>query len=352
MEIKKILVIRFRRVGDSLLSLVLCSSLRKSFPYAQIDYVMDKNISSFYDNHPDIDNLILFDNEEKHSLRKYVGKVRKLMSENKYDVIIDTRSTVQTLWFSLFSLHTPYRIGRKKGYNALLHNYRIGIPEDDNLNIVTRNHMLLKPLEREAKIEYVSDFKLYVTDEEKKGFRLYMEKQGIDFSRPVVIAAVTARSPHKIWNKERMKEILRKMIDKYDTQIIFNFAGDIEKNYALEMHKEMGMDSGIFTNIEAKGLRELCALISNCSFFFGNEGGPRHVAQALSVPAFAVFPPCVSKTVWLPAGSDDRYQGIAIEDFVPAEQIKSEMTLADKFEFLTVDKVWEILDVMLAKYLS
>ena len=39
MQIKKVLVIRFRRVGDATLSSVICTSLRKSFPEAEIHYV-------------------------------------------------------------------------------------------------------------------------------------------------------------------------------------------------------------------------------------------------------------------------------------------------------------------------
>lgn len=42
MEIKHILVIRFRRVGDSVLATALCRSLRQSFPQAQIDYVLNE----------------------------------------------------------------------------------------------------------------------------------------------------------------------------------------------------------------------------------------------------------------------------------------------------------------------
>ena len=66
MEIKHILVIRFRRVGDSVLATALCRSLRQSFPQAQIDYVLNENIASLYENHPDIDRVIPFNDRENH----------------------------------------------------------------------------------------------------------------------------------------------------------------------------------------------------------------------------------------------------------------------------------------------
>ena len=121
MIINKILVIRFRRVGDSVLSIAICTSLRKSFPDAQIDYVVNENIASLYEGHPDVDNVIIFNKKENKNFWKYLSKIYKLVSTTKYDVIIDTRSTVMTLFFSLFSFHTRYRIGSKKKYNFFLH---------------------------------------------------------------------------------------------------------------------------------------------------------------------------------------------------------------------------------------
>ena len=59
-EINKIIVLRFRRVGDAVISTVLCSSLKKTFPKARIDYVLNENIAPLFENHPDIDKIIRF----------------------------------------------------------------------------------------------------------------------------------------------------------------------------------------------------------------------------------------------------------------------------------------------------
>lgn len=349
MEINKILVIRFRRVGDSVLSIAICTSLRKSFPNAQIDYVLNEAISSLYENHPDIDHVITFNDEENNDFRKYILKVRRLVKNTKYDVIIDTRSTIKTLFFSLFSLSTSYRIGSKKKYNYFLHNFRIDNHRDKTIDMVQHNLMLLKPLEREASIQYCSDFKLYVSDQEKLEFKAYMLKSGIDFSRPVLIATVTARLSHKVWDKERMKEVLRRIIGKYAVQIIFNFAGN-EEDFAVDIHREMDYDKNIFTNIKADSLKDLRALISNCDFFFGNEGGPRHISQALGLPSYAIYPPNISKSIWLPNGGE-RYLGISPDDRYSKEE-QSEMDYSQRFNLITVDQVWDGLDVMLATFLK
>ena len=112
--IKRALVIRFRRVGDSVLAVSVCRSLKKTFPGVRVDFVLNDHIASLYEGHPDIDRIITFSDKENYNLPKYLKRVHRLMRDTHYDVIIDMRATVKTLFFSLFSLHTPFRIGTKK----------------------------------------------------------------------------------------------------------------------------------------------------------------------------------------------------------------------------------------------
>ena len=347
---KKILVIRFRRVGDSVLSVAICSSLKKSFPDARIDYVLNDNMACLYENHPDIDRIITFTDEENHHFTKYIAKVWRLMRTEKYDAIIDTRSTLKTLFFSLFSLSTPYRIGVKKGYIFHIQNYLIEKYTKVTIDRVIHNMNFLKPLEQVGKITYCTDFRLYVDDADKTAFRTYMTQQGIDPHKPVVLATVTARLIHKVWDKERMKEILKRIIDQYDAQVIFNFSAGVEEEFALSIHHEMEDDPHIFTNIKAGSLKELAALTANCNFFFGNEGGPRHISQALLVPSYAIYPPNILKSVWLP-NEGERYAGISPDDIAPTKQQES-MDYLQRFNLITVDRVWQGLKPMLDRYIA
>jgi heptosyltransferase-2 len=146
-----------------------------------------------------------------------------------------------------------------------------------------------------------------------------------------------------------MKEVLRRMIDRYDVQLIFNYAGN-EEVFAKNMHQEMDFDKNIFTNIQANTLRELCALTSNCNLFFGNEGGPRHIAQAFGLPSYAIFPPGIHKSVWLPAAGTHN-QGISPDDLFTCEELEG-LDYQQRFDLISVEKVWEGVDRFLAGHLS
>ncbi|MCM1109159.1 MAG: glycosyltransferase family 9 protein [Clostridium sp.] len=337
--VRHILVIRFRRVGDSVLAMALCSSLRRTFPEAQIDFVVNKGIHTLYENHPDVDRLITFDDRENHHLPTYINKVWHTMRNTRYDIIIDMRTTVRTLLFCLFSLRTPFRIGSKKGYGAGLLTHRVDNHSDDTTDMVKQNLMLMQPLATLAPLQLTEEFRLYVSDRQRADFRAYMERQGIDFGRPVLMATVTARLVYKVWEKEKMKEILRRIIRRYDAQIIFNFAGK-EREMAELYKQELDNDPHIFMNVEANSLPDLCALLVNCNFFFGNEGGPRHIAQALDIPSYAIFPPNIWKSVWLP-GDGTRYAGISPDDFMSyREQQARKMSYTERFNLIPMEEVW------------
>jgi len=347
-KINNILVLRFRRIGDAVLSSALCSSLRKTFPDAKIDYVLNAEIAPLFENHPDIDRIITFKSEEMKSSKTYLKKVWSIMHSVKYDIIIDTRATVKTMWFSLFSLSTSYRIGKKKAYNIFVHNHRINL--DKKEDEVASTLKLLSPLEKKFEVCYEPNFKLYVTPEEKETFRKSMIDCGINFSKPVIICAVTARLTYKAWNMERMKQLLQLIINNYDVQLIFNYGGKDEKKSAIDLHKEMNNHSNIFTNIEAHNLRELAAMLENSNFFFGNEGGPRHISQAFDIPSLAIYPPNIDKEEWLPNQSEF-FQGIEVADISDKAKNK-DLSYSEKFDFIIVETVWQKLKLMLDKYFA
>jgi len=80
--VNKILVIRFRRIGDAVLSSAICSSLKKSFPSAEIHYVLNKNVAPLFENHPDIDKIISFSDHENNNIFSYLQKVWKITHAN------------------------------------------------------------------------------------------------------------------------------------------------------------------------------------------------------------------------------------------------------------------------------
>nr|WP_320057200.1 glycosyltransferase family 9 protein [uncultured Bacteroides sp.] len=334
----KILIIRFRRIGDAVVTSSLCTTLKHSIPNAEIHYVLNDNIAPLFYHHPDIDKLITFSEEEKHSFLQYLWKILRLMHREKYDIIIDARSTINTMFFALFSLRTKMRIGIKKTYTTLVFNKSIPETMRNDVDMVQQLLELLDPLSELYNIRKDKKFKLCCTEEELTGARNYLQLSGLDLSKPIILCAVATRLDHKMWPLEKMKIVLEYILEKYDVQLIFNYAGQKEKALAHKLYDEMNKPSNVFINVEAKSLRELAALTANTNFFFGNEGGPRHIAQAFNVPSFAIYSPTISRKVWLPNCSE-RFQGIEPRDIDPIVANDPERSFDDKINLITPKEI-------------
>ena len=233
-----------------------------------------------------------------------------------------------------FSNRTHQRITR------FLLNYRTDTYSKNlTTDMVQRNLLLAAPLEKIRPIQYTKEFKLYLTDREKEDFRYYMEKEGINFAHPVLLIGVTTKLIHKKWNTEFMIATLKRILEEHkDIQMIFNYAPGYEEEDARNIYKELGCPERIKIDIQASSLRQLAALCANCSFYFGNEGGARHIAQALGVPSFAIYSPSASKSMWLPANSV-LAEGISPDDILSPEQ-QATLTYEERFALITPEKVY------------
>jgi ADP-heptose:LPS heptosyltransferase len=146
-----ILVVRFRQMGDAILTTVVLNSLKKRFSDCSIDFVLNDKICPLVKGHPSINRLIPFKDEERHSFFEYIRKVWHVVHSTHYDVIIDMRSTMNTMLFALFSPSTPYRIGLNKGYCKLAFNHLIE-RSCAGRSMIEFNLSMLKPLEKEGKL--------------------------------------------------------------------------------------------------------------------------------------------------------------------------------------------------------
>lgn len=305
----KILIVRFKQIGDSILSSVICNTLKKSFPESEIDFVVYEHIAPLFKNHPYIDNIISITKEEQKNPFKYLAKVWKV-TRKKYDIVIDIMSTPKSEFFTFFSLSSKYRIGRQKKYRGFTYTHKIPEPVSSK-DKVDKFLKMLAPLEAEYQIIYDNNYITYITENEKKNMRNKMLEVGIDLKKTIFICAANSRRPEKVYPIDKMEEVINKVTEEFDSQVILFYSPN-EKEFIKTFYKQLN-NKNVFINIETKSIRELAALISNCDMFFGNEGGPRHIAQSLDIPSFAIFSPKSSKKEWL-ANSSKKHQGVEPKD--------------------------------------
>lgn len=338
---KKILVVRFRQMGDAILATPLLNTLHQYFPAADIDFVLNERLAPLFEGHPAIHRIITFSDDERHSFLTYIRKVWRIVHQTHYDAVIDMRSTTNTMLFALFSLNSHWRIGIRKPYTWGIFNHRYEGCEADE-SMIDHNLRLAEPLTGGDTSRYNRNLTLPLSDDERNTFHKYMEQQGIDFARPVILTGVTAKLENKTWAEERMTETLRRLIETYpQMQFVFNYAPGKEAENARRIYDRLcrllpAAAGACHLNIEAKSPRQLAAMSACCTAYFGNEGGARHIVHAMGRPSFVICSPGASKTTWLPQDTDIMAQGIAASDLAEV----SGMTREQQYDLITVDEVW------------
>ena len=345
---KKALIISFSGIGDAVLAEVLCENLKQMYNGIEVDFVVKDNAYPLFLNNPCIDNVIPYYNSDRKKFFNYIKKTWNVMKK-KYDIIMDVESTPRSELFSLFGLSAKHRIGWykiskhkflflkvKRGF---FYNYKI--KRDNRENVIKNLVKFLDPLVTEGleKENFIETrlFKIGITEQEKKEMKETMEKAGMDFSKKIIICGVNAVGSSKRWKKESMTKVLKYILDSYDYQILLYYTpGEME--YTMEIGKELN-DSRVFCNIGTKDVRDLAKLMANSDFFFGNEGGPRHIAQALDIPGFVVFSPNSYKKDWLVNDGDIRFDGIEAADI--AKKDVSSMSWEEKYDINTPEIVIE-----------
>lgn len=331
----KILVVRFKQIGDAILSSVICKTLRENFPDAQIDYVLYDHVAPLFENQNYINNVIKITKEERKNPFKYLKKVWNVTREN-YDIVIDIMSTPKSEVFTLLSRKAKYKIGRWKKNRGYTYTHKI--PEPVGMDKCDKFLKMLEPLKKDyPNLMLDKNYSFDFSEEEKNEVRELMIKSGVDFKKILIPVAINSRRPEKVYPIDYMKEIVKGLITEYDCQVILYYSPD-EEEFAKNFHKELENDSRIISSIKTKSIRQLGVLFTFCDMFVGNEGGPRHLAQAVDLLSFAIFSPRSSKKDWL-SFNNERHEGIEPID-IGAENF-DELTYEEKYRLIKPNMILE-----------
>lgn len=286
-EIRKILVIKLRGMGDVVLSTIVLNPLKENFPDAKIDFLTEKPSNQLLEPLEEINKIIVFNRKSTFERFLLFFKIRR----NNYDLVIDLFSNPATAQITFFSgaryrLGFPYR-GRKYAYNYFGPTER---------NIYHSADLHLKLLE-ELGIKYKKstlDFGLFKHDLE------YINNYLAPLASSNKLICII--SPSGGWNSKKCDtDILAKIadlvIEKYNVNIIIVW-GPGDKNDAHMIQKQMQNPSFL---APSTSIRQMGALFKAADFTIANDSGPMHISAAVGTPTLSLHGP-TSPTMQGPYG--------------------------------------------------
>jgi lipopolysaccharide heptosyltransferase II len=287
-QYKRILLTRLKYIGDIVLTTPLIHTLRDRFPDAYIAYLGDKNGVSLLEQNPYLDEIFSID-FSRNTVLQQLGLFYRL-NRKHFDLVIDLFCNPRSALLS-FATQAPVRVGGNLPGRGKLYTIRIkddGIPK----SAVEFHYQSLKAAGIEPK--YFAP-EIFLTEDEKKESRRYLEWQGIDFSKPIVALHPGGTWPAKLWPAERFADLADLLVAKMHAQIILT-KGPRDGEAAGKV--ESAIVGGVLS-LPVLPLRQLAAILSLCAACVANDSGPMHIAAAVGTPTIGLFGPG-EENIWFP----------------------------------------------------
>jgi heptosyltransferase III len=283
----KILVIKFRHIGDVLLSTPLVDNLKNCYPNSIIDFIVNKECTDMLSYNPNINQIIEYD---RSSIQK-MGLFSKLLEEikflcnirKKYDLVINLTEGERGALISYFS-QAKLKLGFpvRKGIFSKINIFDITADDKKIQHTIEKDLQFITLLGKKINKTKVS---IYWTDETDRDVDKILKEN--DLNEYIHIHPVS-RWMFKCWEDDRMARIIDYFIQDKKIKVVITGAplqheqDRIEKILSHCQTKPLNL-SGKLT------LKHLACLSSRAKLFFGVDSAPAHIAAATNTPTCILF---------------------------------------------------------------
>jgi predicted lipopolysaccharide heptosyltransferase III len=278
-DVRKVLVVRLRSIGDTVLATPSLFALKRFLPNAQVDILVEDWVAPVLDNHPHVDNVIAL---ERGGFMTRARVARELRAAN-YDVVYNLHGGT-TATFLTRATGARHRVGFKSYQYGQLHNHQAPSPlllwQQQKTHSVEQQLALLGwtgvPVTDRPRTTLGVSPKAAETVE-----RLLNEAelcgQNIALIHPAAAFAT------KQWAVEKFARVVEFLAERGITSVAI--AAPNEQALLEQLRSETSVNVVTF----ALSLPEVTALAARSRLFVGNDSGIAHIAAAVGTPSVVVF---------------------------------------------------------------
>lgn len=295
--VQRILVVRYRFIGDTILTVPFLRHLRKAYPDAVIDVLVGPESGQVLANCPYINDLIVFDTTRFHKYDSGKGEKRSFFSyvsqlrQHHYDTVFLLKRSLSSAVLAVL-IGARNRIGYDTEGRGLLLTKRVRW--DSKRHEVQSTLDVLRAVGIEADNDYLE---AWPTDAELKSV---LEKVPSlrEKDRTRIVFHAAAAHPDKMYPIEHWAKVVREVVAK--TGCIPFFTGAAQD---VPIYDEIQRLSGVSAELVAGKLelRETMALFSKMDLAVCTDSGPAHLAAAARIPVITLFGP-TDPGRWAPTG--------------------------------------------------
>lgn len=279
----RILIVRLSSLGDIIHALPVAAAVRRTFPEAQIDWVVDERYRDILDLVPVIDRAIVLRRRAVSSL----GAIRSLVREvrqGRYDVAMDVQGLVKSAVVARLS-GAPRIIGFSKAHlrepPAALFYTEKRDPTGAR-HVVDRNLSLAVALgARQARWEFPID----VAQSDAAARVRHM--LGLGSTGRFAIVNPGANWPNKRWPPERFGVLASALHRRHalPSAVLWGPAEEALARAVVESSE------GAAAMMPETTVREVVAVAHAAALVVSGDTGPLHIAAALGTPVVGIYGP-------------------------------------------------------------
>lgn len=286
---KKILVMRYRFIGDTLLTVPFLRNLRRSEPDARICWMVAPGSSDVVKGIPYVDSMLYWDPVTIHAdsrgaHRTFSSKLAfiKKLREERFDKVYVLKRSLSSALIAWLS-GAPERIGfDTEGRGCLLTKkvaYRHDCHEVKNF---------LSVLSADG-VEVKDDFlEIWTTPEEEQKVGTLLETSGVALSERVFVIHPFSAVVERGWPLENFAKLAVRLRSKAACRVVVVGGKKDRETFGPVKHL---FGAAAVDLVDACGLRETASLLKRSALFVGNDSGIMHLAAAAGAPVVALFGP-------------------------------------------------------------
>lgn len=281
----RFLIIRFSSLGDIILLTPLFREIRRLIPGARIDFLTAAPFDQVVRNNPHLNRIIAIDRKKgTRGLDPFISST----SPESYDLVIDAHRSLRSRllllrWmgpFNGFSSKTRFIDKRSLKRNLLL-KARINLLR----NGVSQRQAYLNTIRHLGGAPHpATHTELFPDASDEKSVEAILRGQGIE-GKPVVLGA-GASFAGKCWPKASFLELSIRL-QRAGYPVVLVGAEDEEEPRWIAENSDLNP-----LNLAGRlSFMETAALLGRCALVISNDTAVVHFAEAMGVPAIAIFGP-------------------------------------------------------------
>lgn len=250
----RILISRFDRIGDVMLTTPVFQALKIRYPNAHVGVFIQEKNRELVEGNPNIDEIIGYDKEKANSGFWKTVQFAKELKKKKFDLVVHLHPT-NRIHLIGFLAGIPFRIGYQKKWGFL---NQLCIPEQKykgEKHEAEYNFDLLELIN----VSEISPLlpAIYVNERDRALFGKVLNQAGIYLSESYYVIHPGSSCPSKKWPIERYVELANSIYEKYHLEPVL-----IGDELTLTLAESFERDfKGSATNLVGKlGLKQLAVL--------------------------------------------------------------------------------------------